>query len=703
MALLVSHSALAQDEKPPFDVQNARGDAPLNFSIDATPSGAANFVRSIRLINVSSARADTSNVSLADFVLETTGGDFVTVRGDVPAIMVDPGGIVPLVLTTTVARPGAYRGEMVIVQGKHVRAVHVTVTVSAITSATALPIEIFGNKPISSEIGSKIRFAAIVSNKGDTPLSLAMRVVDVSRVDNADAAKSEVIIYNGASEISTPQALAPGVANAIQVDFRAIPSAGIYRIDTMITDAAGKHAPQLMTTTLYQRESWIFAALAVACGALLAFTTRWFVADGRTRLETRRAFAFLRAEVANLRKGLARTELIGAARNLELDIEDRERTARWGGKLNELEEVLLRAQLRLTLLREVVHAMADVEPLPPEKQASARKILDNALAVVREDPGEASALEAVRQAVLNIAARALRREQLRLALAELQSEVRRLSESAVDSSLVAPLFDAIANIESSLKQDDLETADRKRKALAIQAIEVSLLGLESIIARGTPKGVAKWTEISIEISKSIKSAKEAATLEDKAQSLRSAQRKLADAMIHGLISFAEQRIKFGDADADRLNHLVVNLHKLWGEEQERALSSYPKYLRELETIGFKQDDKKGQMASRAEAVSPTWLPVFLGPVELREDPPARLDSVKKLDRAIGSWAALANAAVFVVALASGVRGLWVGNLSWGGADAYLVAFLWGAGVQAAGDAAASVLALRGQLAMQATS
>jgi hypothetical protein len=53
--------------------------------------------------------------------------------------------------------------------------------------------------------------------------------------------------------------------------------------------------------------------------------------------------------------------------------------------------------------------------------------------------------------------------------------------------------------------------------------------------------------------------------------------------------------------------------------------------------------------------------------------------------------------VLAIAVASGLKTLWIDNLSWGGPSALLNALLWGAGVQATGDAFAGLIGLRGKL------
>jgi len=72
--------------------------------------------------------------------------------------------------------------------------------------------------------------------------------------------------------------------------------------------------------------------------------------------------------------------------------------------------------------------------------------------------------------------------------------------------------------------------------------------------------------------------------------------------------------------------------------------------------------------------------------------------VRSLDRMISSSRWLVNAGVMLIAVATGVRVLWLDNLSWGGQGAWLIAFLWGSGVQITGDTCVGFLGLRSRLA-----
>jgi hypothetical protein len=68
-----------------------------------------------------------------------------------------------------------------------------------------------------------------------------------------------------------------------------------------------------------------------------------------------------------------------------------------------------------------------------------------------------------------------------------------------------------------------------------------------------------------------------------------------------------------------------------------------------------------------------------------------------LDRAVTWTSVMVNVAILAIAVASGVKALWLDDLAWGAHGASLNAFLWGAGVQVAGNAFAGLAALRSRL------
>jgi hypothetical protein len=111
---------------------------------------------------------------------------------------------------------------------------------------------------------------------------------------------------------------------------------------------------------------------------------------------------------------------------------------------------------------------------------------------------------------------------------------------------------------------------------------------------------------------------------------------------------------------------------------------------------------KGEAAFFAPAPAPQagWIPLLLGAIHSAGAPAAEAGSVA-LDRKLTTTTWLVNAVVLVIAVASGLKALWFDNLAWGGTGAWVTAFLWGAGVQAAGDACAGIAGLRARLSAAA--
>jgi hypothetical protein len=102
------------------------------------------------------------------------------------------------------------------------------------------------------------------------------------------------------------------------------------------------------------------------------------------------------------------------------------------------------------------------------------------------------------------------------------------------------------------------------------------------------------------------------------------------------------------------------------------------------------------VAAAAPMAMKMWLPLSLGSSTARPELQLARD-VKMLDREVTWTSWMVNGAILAIAVASGVKALWLDDLAWGAQGAALTAFLWGAGVQAVGNAFAGLAALRSRL------
>jgi uncharacterized membrane protein len=105
---------------------------------------------------------------------------------------------------------------------------------------------------------------------------------------------------------------------------------------------------------------------------------------------------------------------------------------------------------------------------------------------------------------------------------------------------------------------------------------------------------------------------------------------------------------------------------------------------------------RGVVADAVAASAKMWLPLALGSTAAKPEVAAAREVVM-LDREVAWTGAMVNVAILAIAVASGIKALWLDDLAWGSHGAALTAFLWGAGVQAAGNAFTGLAALRTRL------
>jgi hypothetical protein len=179
--------------------------------------------------------------------------------------------------------------------------------------------------------------------------------------------------------------------------------------------------------------------------------------------------------------------------------------------------------------------------------------------------------------------------------------------------------------------------------------------------------------------------------------LRSAQKTYFTAAVTGLVAEANRAADAGDIRADKLRAIAAELAAALDKDVDEAAARYP------DALAFVSAPPPGAAARGpvsfgideiATAIT-GWLPLLLSKAVDSGEP--ALSEPAKLDRTIKSYGYIVSIAVLGIAVASGLKALWIDNLAWGGHGALLNALLWGAGVQATGDAFTGLIGLRAKL------
>ena len=571
---------------------------------------------------------------------------------------------------------------------------------SAAEPKPALPIAAHGGTAVIQldAMGgdSDAAFTLYIQNTGDQPIAVVPTVLGISELDKADSPALRRMI-DAPPRVGTPVELTGAAPTAIRVALPALDTPGIYEVETELADRDRRRAPVIIKTIVYRRRSWIWAALWIALGALIAFGARLYIDGGAKRLQLRRRIALLLQQIGAVRGHAKGDATTAAARALELDVEDRRRYARWGGSVEDIKCAIDRAELRLALLGDIIDAANQLERLESGRQPAIRKALDDALAAVRVDPGDEAVLKAKRTEVAQLGLIAAWRDQLASDLARLDGQVAlRLPGAGAElGAKLRELAGTLAEIHVELTCDRLDAAAALLDVLRPKLLEASAGELAALVT-GVLPGVdaAPWALAVADITAALADARDAAKpWPARWTAFQTAQDRYITSAVTGLVVLAR---RLAEADHQRAARMIAIASELEAALKDPAAAAalYDARRREIELAAAPV--ARG-VAGPEPAVAPRmWLPIALGGGVAKPDA-AAARQVVMLDRAVTWTSVMVNAAILAIAVASGVKALWLDDLAWGAHGASLNAFLWGAGVQVAGNAFAGLAALRSRL------
>jgi len=543
-----------------------------------------------------------------------------------------------------------------------------------------------------------VAFTLYVRNTGSEPLTVIPTVLGISELDRAEGATVRRMV-DAQPAAGAPVAVAGSMPAAIKVALPALDAPGIYEVETELADRDRRFVPATVTTIIYRRQSWVWAALWIGFGAVIAFAARLYIDGGAKRLKLRRRIALLLQQVGAARAHAQGDAVVAAARALELDVEDRRRYARWGGSVEDIKHAIDRAELRLALLGDVIDAAHQLERLEAGRQPAIRKTLDDALAMVRVDPGTDAALMAKRTEIAQLGLLAVWRDQQAADVASLDSQIA-IRMPAARPELAAKLRElsaGLAKVHTELACDRLDAVYALLEELRPKLLDAFTDELSELITGRLP-GVdpAAWALAVEDIKAALGDVRDPAKpWLARWTAFKTAQDRYITSAVTGLIALAKKLAEADSHHAARMIAIATELETAL-KDPASAAALYDARRREIELASAPVVRSGFVGVESAVATIRMWLPIALGGNAPKPDP-AAARQVAVLDREVTWTSVLVNIAILAIAVASGVKALWLDNLAWGAHGAALTAFLWGAGVQVAGNAFAGLAALRTKL------
>ena len=691
-AVLSCLVTIARAEEPfAFEIRNGRQAGGLVFRSVASASP---WQRTVHVVVAGDAARDSAGLTIPRPILvETDDGRIAEIAATLPAPrQLAPGDAAPVSLSGSFPGPGVYQGELILLSLGRQRVVPLRVTIDPPAAPVVLvehgarAVALTGDVPAEVEIR--------VGNPGPAAVSVpAPRIATVSRMDGPRGEPLQISFAptSGAGPVVT---LGPGEIVALRLAVPGIVEPGIYQVDAIVAPAG--QPTMAVVRTVYRRWSPWWAALAIAAGAALAWGIRWYTEGGRDRLQLRRRMAFLVEQISSTRTEGRDDGHVAAARVLELDVLDRVRELRWRGDAVALTALVARAEARLALLRDVITASRDLARLEVASQVVPRAVLDAALAAVRVDPGADAAIQEQRERVSRLALDELWRSQLTDNLRQIEAQLvvqKSVASSGVRAVLIEQVEPHLASSHAALRDGDLDSVARALSRGQLALLDVVINAAAEQCTGVPPPGVdaESWKGVCSAVRGYLDDARAKAQPEARYASVLRAQETYFRSAIEGLMRAIRARAgSASGGEEEQLHAMEVELRVVLERDVIEAAALYADRRRRFELLA--SDVARGQV-SRSASAQPLagWIPVVLSSIARRG---TGSPSVVTWNRTLASVGAGVSLAVFGLAVLAGLRALWLDDASWGGAGDTLVAFLWGAGVQATGDAIAGVIGVR---------
>ncbi len=475
-----------------------------------------------------------------------------------------------------------------------------------------------------------------------------------------------------------PLELGPDEWRHVPVSITGINRPGQY--EATIVLRTGRAEPVMSTpVTLFVRHSWGLAAAWILFGVAISLILRYLTKVLRPRLALQRRLSGLVDALGNIRAPLNDPVAEEHVDRLERSLEHRYETLSLGGRILGTNDFAI-YEAKLPLLRAWIdnHAHLSGASLPRQTATVARKGLDDAANVLHDENATVDTVQLQVSALGNL------RNTVDAALrAEIQGQLDTLRKAITSSNEpeLQPLLQRIPAIEAQLNSATMPEALLQARNLELDYVKAFAAVLRRQLTN-KPHSFPKeqWPELVQDVQASLDAAMASDDASVALTQLRLAITKFVPRTADALASAIDVELKKLPED-DALLALKADVEALRQAAAEHQLDGATRRIDALQTR-FAQLLGGSPQTSTAAAVGGDATDVIFGDwlPAVRWRDIAAPDAPELFKRKQRVADVLATLIIATLAVLFGLKVLWSDDWTWGGPQAYLVAFLWGAGL-----------------------
>ncbi|MEI9941688.1 MAG: hypothetical protein WDO69_31115 [Pseudomonadota bacterium] len=619
-----------------------------------------------------------------------------------------------LLVEATLPDLGEYATELLLVFGDTRIAYRVVVTrvAAAVSAVQELQVDLVGSTMVQLESApweSEAMLHLLLRETSGTARLLPRPELSFLDLKGAgtDSFQSpgqlQVLVLDG-SGVQDTISLAPNRLHRLDLTLASVLSAGTYQGSLRIRPDQDRKAVDVPFTVQVRRPWWLAAGF-ILLGVVVSTWLRWYLTKGRDQALWQRDLDELQARVASLEGASLGEE---ESRVLE---KCRTELAELRAKLEDARSPLTQApdfapgianlSNKLGLLGSLRALYRQVQAIPPSARAALRATLDEQaeklIAAIKPEE-----LSAVNQALAQVKVRGAQRAAL---IETLQRTTQLLDASGAslgnaEGPAVLEARAALRAVQTQLDQDQLPEAQAELSKVRGRVAGVLALGLKSELAGAAPESVgeARWLEIRADVGRLLDSVVELVEADPEAAvdgyaralalyatlSMSAAIETVRDNMVRVANSELEHKAELSQELAKLMQELAASEHASPSE----ALAMLRRTDRALRDLKPRMSDE----AVRAKVAAVTATERAPGAWAVPEPAviaraSAVMDTMRSPRRPVAETDRDATLILLVIALASGLKALWLGDAVWGSLGDYLTAVLWGLGLHSVGNVA----------------
>ena len=686
-------------------------DGPIKLGV---AEGAAELRRAFRLVPQGVDQVKLDQVRLLDCT---------DAHGQSCAARVEPGGCAggctltatdagSVTVVVTLPAPGTYTSSLEIVYVKEEKA-QLDGKVQVIKAVLATALEITRPAPAAQPIQA-MKLAVSGATGAEVDLAPGQRGTAIVRMlaqdDDGGARKLSQIAAaplvrkvgndSMASDAAVQLARRVGrerVPIVVGAPVELPPAGAMLEIEVAGLDGPGKYEGKLRLLadgrtplevgyTITVRDGVLCAALMIALGAMLSYGVQWWISKRRVRLVQQSTLERLGERVQELarRDGVADRDhrLLGELlHQLDCDLEDLDDDKTLA------DDYLARFARRVELAAALVKTGQDVERLPLAARGAQRTRLDAIALTLADRSADDAKLKSVETELATIAGTGVRRialTELMTALDAAVDQARRALPTALHKRLADDVGGPLAAAHTAAGLDQLDALDDRLAAarLALARIQGAALAPRLPAAPpdifAAPDDAPRYQALRNEVLATLTSL-DAATEPDLAVQLYdTALTRVARELCSATARWCRAQADGTPDEAIKLRAFADEAEAARGKPAAEALEIIDRVKRDAAAL-VPGPEAKGIDAIPRSAAPRSALATIphLGPIALPRPRRAR--------RLLALGDVIVLVAVTLIAVASGLKLLWVGSPTWGGWGDWLTAILWGAGLHAVGN------------------